>query len=232
MNVIVWLEYELAYYDSAVHRFNHYTTRGPLKASGLDPHYSMLFTVTFRKLTVRRGSYTPAEVQSAYSIAQVDGAVLNLESPFFLFARWVYRAKSFVNDHHLQLSMNKDNKNKKKYPANFIVSFNLLSSPLQWPTCLRVWLHWSSNYFILFFFCLFFNFFFYFQPFYLQVCASSEQNPDNQTSVHCRRARYQVIDPCLMCSAFSKRAPFSLADSKAGLCQIVERRRWKERKKG
>ena len=27
MNVIALLEYELAYYDSAVHRFNHYTTR-------------------------------------------------------------------------------------------------------------------------------------------------------------------------------------------------------------
>ena len=29
MNVITRLEYELAYYDSAVHRFNHYTTRTP-----------------------------------------------------------------------------------------------------------------------------------------------------------------------------------------------------------
>ena len=32
MNVIERLEYELAYYDSAVHRFNHYTTRTPLFA--------------------------------------------------------------------------------------------------------------------------------------------------------------------------------------------------------
>ena len=32
MNVIARLEYELAYYDSAVHRFNHYTTRTPRKA--------------------------------------------------------------------------------------------------------------------------------------------------------------------------------------------------------
>ena len=30
MNVIARLEYELAYYDSAVHRFNHYTTRTPI----------------------------------------------------------------------------------------------------------------------------------------------------------------------------------------------------------
>ena len=29
VNVIVWLEYELTYYDSTVHRFNHYTTRNP-----------------------------------------------------------------------------------------------------------------------------------------------------------------------------------------------------------
>ena len=31
MNVIARLEYELTYYDSAVHRFNHYTTRTPPK---------------------------------------------------------------------------------------------------------------------------------------------------------------------------------------------------------
>ena len=30
VNVIVRLEYELAYYGSAVHRFNHYTTRIPM----------------------------------------------------------------------------------------------------------------------------------------------------------------------------------------------------------
>ena len=29
VNVIARLEYELAYYDFAVHRFNHYTTRTP-----------------------------------------------------------------------------------------------------------------------------------------------------------------------------------------------------------
>ena len=27
VNVIAWLEFELVYYDSAVHRFNHFTTR-------------------------------------------------------------------------------------------------------------------------------------------------------------------------------------------------------------
>ena len=34
MNVIARLEYELAYYDSAVQRFNHYTSRTPLVHSG------------------------------------------------------------------------------------------------------------------------------------------------------------------------------------------------------
>ena len=32
MNIIAWLEYELAYYDSVVHCFYHYTTRTPLEA--------------------------------------------------------------------------------------------------------------------------------------------------------------------------------------------------------
>ena len=35
VNVIAQLEYELAYYDSAVHRFNHYTTRTPPVGHGL-----------------------------------------------------------------------------------------------------------------------------------------------------------------------------------------------------
>ena len=30
MNVIALLEFELAYFNSAVHRFNYYTTRTPL----------------------------------------------------------------------------------------------------------------------------------------------------------------------------------------------------------
>ena len=33
VNVIARLEYELAYYDSAVHRFNHYTTRTPINTT-------------------------------------------------------------------------------------------------------------------------------------------------------------------------------------------------------
>ena len=69
MNVIARLEYELAYCDSAVHRFNHYTTRTPpvwlrvdlgimvmkryftlLKSSELEPHHQMQLNVILRAL--------------------------------------------------------------------------------------------------------------------------------------------------------------------------------------
>ena len=42
MNVIARLEYELAYYDSAVHRFNHYTTRTPRSVRGVYQNYRNL----------------------------------------------------------------------------------------------------------------------------------------------------------------------------------------------
>ena len=29
VNIIAWLGFELAYYDSVDHRFNHYTTKAP-----------------------------------------------------------------------------------------------------------------------------------------------------------------------------------------------------------
>ena len=58
MNVIARLEYELAYYDSAVHRFNHYTTRTPpslcerwvgdwTELQHIDPHSSGHNSVSF-----------------------------------------------------------------------------------------------------------------------------------------------------------------------------------------
>ena len=48
MNVIARLEYELAYYDSAVHRFNHYTTRTP------PHHYQWTATISEPPLSVDR----------------------------------------------------------------------------------------------------------------------------------------------------------------------------------
>ena len=47
VNVIARLEYELAYYDSAVDRFNHYTTRTP-PTTGLEKVISLvLFNYDF-----------------------------------------------------------------------------------------------------------------------------------------------------------------------------------------
>ena len=46
VNVIARLEYELAYYDSAVHRFNHYTNRTPpnfLSGGSLGPYLRIVF---------------------------------------------------------------------------------------------------------------------------------------------------------------------------------------------
>ena len=46
VNEIARLEYELAYYDSAVHRFNHYTTKTPTSnISFWDKHFSSTFKV-------------------------------------------------------------------------------------------------------------------------------------------------------------------------------------------
>ena len=42
VNVIARLEYELAYYDSAVQRFNHNTTRTPPQRNCLDAHLGQI----------------------------------------------------------------------------------------------------------------------------------------------------------------------------------------------
>ena len=55
VNVIARLEYELAYYDSAVHRFNHYTTRTPPReyiGFGLVGFYGILNFVGFLMLNL------------------------------------------------------------------------------------------------------------------------------------------------------------------------------------
>ena len=54
MNVIARLEYELAYYDSAVNRFNHYTTRTPP---------AVLFRTNPGSINPQRSSYTATCLQ-------------------------------------------------------------------------------------------------------------------------------------------------------------------------
>ena len=43
MNAIARLEYELAYYDSAIHRFNHYTTRTPTECFNMTISETQLY---------------------------------------------------------------------------------------------------------------------------------------------------------------------------------------------
>ena len=92
VNVITWLEYELVYYDSAVHRFNHYTTRTPhwtwkrwqWRGTTYSPKFQYyrnltirLFRVISRTLVgICGGSYSSAEKQSVYSTALDDRAMI------------------------------------------------------------------------------------------------------------------------------------------------------------
>ena len=51
MNVIARLEYELAYYDFAVHRFNHYTTRTPPPVGWISRFFHSVFNETYSSST-------------------------------------------------------------------------------------------------------------------------------------------------------------------------------------
>ena len=79
MNVIVRLEYELAYYDSAVHRFNHYTTRTPIlegvRAKNLQ---ATLIFVDFTKAfdSIHRGNME--EILLAYGIPKETVAAITI----------------------------------------------------------------------------------------------------------------------------------------------------------
>ena len=62
VNVIAQLEYELAYYNSAVHRFNHYTTRTPFPVIGIQ-HSCIQHAYTTYIYTVSATSYCGQLVQ-------------------------------------------------------------------------------------------------------------------------------------------------------------------------
>ena len=86
VNVIAQLEFELAYYDSVDHRFNHYTTiilqiRGRMnlrevamkystfpKALGLEPHHQMQFNVILRTLVVTLQKYSRRILQPRLTV--------------------------------------------------------------------------------------------------------------------------------------------------------------------
>ena len=55
VNVIARLEYELAYYDSAVHRFNHYTTR-TVDLFGFKNSYAIIIIFKYINLIFKSSS--------------------------------------------------------------------------------------------------------------------------------------------------------------------------------
>ena len=59
VNVIARLEYELAYYDSAVQRFNHYTTRTPLSSWRI-----LFYVIRFNDISILDGYLMPNSVCS------------------------------------------------------------------------------------------------------------------------------------------------------------------------
>ena len=69
MNVIARLEYELAYYDSAVHRFNHYTTRTPQseKVEGKEVKLPQLRKQRDKETSLRRKDETPKNNGNKFS---------------------------------------------------------------------------------------------------------------------------------------------------------------------
>ena len=73
MNVIARLEYELAYYDSAVHHFNHYTTRTPPNIIKDDLRLNERTKHFFIKM------YLPSFVVSW----EIDGETYNQRDDFF-----------------------------------------------------------------------------------------------------------------------------------------------------
>ena len=71
MNVIAWLEFELAYYDPAVHCFNHYTMSIPLPTKlGLYTYIKILIIYSvdlFRSLS--KGSCLKIEVLFYFTVS-------------------------------------------------------------------------------------------------------------------------------------------------------------------
>ena len=103
MNVIARLEYELAYYDSAVHRFNHYTTR-----------------TTLDEDTCWGWCYISAEMQLAYSEAPVKWASNFLStSPLSMQG---LRKSSFV------VEFNTRNIYSSKFCVNWITFLKLIKN--------------------------------------------------------------------------------------------------------
>ena len=89
VNVIARLEYELAYYDSAVHRFNHYTTRTPprsfsytythILSLSLPPSLSLSLSLSLSVHLVHSSTQYPTQLYiSHHSSHAISGVVFEM----------------------------------------------------------------------------------------------------------------------------------------------------------
>ena len=90
MNVIARLEYELAYYDSAVYRFNHYTTRTPLVfvVGGWWPYSCCFVGCYLQDLFNIARSLLVLLPSSFFSISLVSVHVVHIHSGIDTIAAW------------------------------------------------------------------------------------------------------------------------------------------------
>ena len=81
MNVIVRLEYKLAYYDSTVHGFNHYTTRTP-------PKYFCEIKIIFaiNQLQIRQSLHLWKRFFIVWFIAKI--ILISQEYFFWGYSKW------------------------------------------------------------------------------------------------------------------------------------------------
>ena len=147
MNVIARLGYELAHYDSAVHRFNHYTTRIPYHLKEcLDPCFNCTFictepiTVNNRKfvyfchtqntfsssiqLTIYPNYFPVSDVVRIITFFCVHFLSLSLSIYIYIY---IYRERERERDERCQ-----NNLCKSVNLDNLIMGISLARSPSVW----------------------------------------------------------------------------------------------------
>ena len=82
MNIIAQLEYELAYYDSAVHRFNHYTTRTPHYSYGT--FFFWVFHTNFQVVNFLKANHLRSS-ELFYVFMHISAVLWSVQFQFFLW---------------------------------------------------------------------------------------------------------------------------------------------------
>ena len=134
MNVIARLEYELAYYDSTVHRFNHYTTRTPLKEQVILSRLRIGHTRTTHSYQLKtKQQPTCHACQTKYIVKHILIECTNLAHIRETFSntnnmKELFRNIETRNVMSFLKAINKYAKTKKKFQQNQIF---LQTAPLQ-----------------------------------------------------------------------------------------------------